>query len=534
MTKLGAGSRVAGAAACVLACGLAGCRSAAEWDCRCVSAVALTAGAGNDTEAAWSPDGRRVAFQTDRKGDPDIAVLDVSDGSVTVIDGGPDYACYPAWTPGGGLVYASGRQAGTAAQTAAAPEASGTGLRLWTAGQTRVLTQGGWRDYTPSVSPDGAAVTYASTRGNTGNSAALWRLPLAAGGEAACVLPLDGGSVGATQPSLSPDGRLLLWTQQRGVWDNWRLYAAPAGRLAEGLALTPASMSAYAPRWSPDGRLIAFTGFRAGDPGWGLYIQDVRSGALARLETGPGNARSPCWSPDGRELVFENNRTGVYKLYRARLRITPAPLPPDVPAAAAQTDRVEARLVDVDGGFALAAADGARTAAVRQEGPALRFEAPRGLDFGGEPFFVRVTLTVRRFTGDTMIAAVGHYDEHPLGWQVFVRANGTLCFSARQADGTYVGVESDLPAPRGRPFDVLGIRDADGGIRLFIDGVQQRQQAAGALLRYGPARRVCLGQQWNGGLRLEGAVSAFACGRGYPDGVPRLMTRDRLFGEGTP
>lgn len=510
--------------------GVGGCRSAADRICLCGPVSALTYGSGNDTEAAWSPDGRHIAFQTDRKGDLDVAVLDLADGKVRGLVEGPGHACYPAWTSDGGLVYAFGCHVGTAMQAEMAKADCGTGLRLWRAGTTRVLTQGYWRDYTPSVTPDGTAVVYASTRGNTGNSASLWRLALETGGVSACVLPLDGGSVGAVQPSLSPDGKKMLWAQMEGFRGNWRLCAAPAANASEALYLTSDEMSAYAPRWSPDGRLIAFTGFRAGDPGWGIYVVEPRSGVTARLQAGEGNSRSPCWSPDGRELAFENNRSGVYKLYRMQVSCrSAAPAVPVLPPQ--QSSRVEARLESADGKDDLVGAGGARVTGLRQGGGALSFDAPGGLDFGSEPFFVRLTLVVDRHEPDTRIAAIGNYAEHALGWQVFVRGNRKLCFSAREPGGGYVGVESDQVVPTGKPVNVLGIRDTNGGLRLYVDGALQRQRAAGATLAYGPVRKVCLGQQWNGGMRLSGHVLAFDCGRGYPAGVPRVMTREQLFKE---
>ena len=72
-------------------------------------------------------------------------------------------------------------------------------------------------------------------------------------------------------------------------------------------------------------------------------------------------------------------------------------------------------------------------------------------------------------------------------------------------------------------------------MRLYVDGRKQAGRAAGATLGYGPALSVCFGQQWNGGMRLTGRVLAFVCGRGYPPGVPRVITHAELFeGEGAP
>ena len=53
----------------------------------------LTFGPGNDTEAVWSPDGGRMAFQTDRTGDLDIEVLNLADGKRASLVGGPGQAC---------------------------------------------------------------------------------------------------------------------------------------------------------------------------------------------------------------------------------------------------------------------------------------------------------------------------------------------------------------------------------------------------------------------------------------------------------
>lgn len=532
----------------LLVSGVAGCLTGGTEEafcCRRGPIEALTSGEGNDTEAAWSPDGQRIAFQTDRKGDLDIAVLDLRSRKVTGAVEGSGHACYPAWTPAGALVYAFGQRPETAVQAATANAANGFGLCVLENGDSRALTQGCWRDYTPSVSADGRAVYYASTRGNTENSASLWRLPLTTGGVAECVLHLDGPSSGAVQPSLAPNGKILLWSQLDGFRNNWRLHAGRPEDPANSVALTTNVMSAYAPRWSPDGRHIAFTGFRRGDPGWGVYVLEPRSGAMTRLNTGVGNSRSPVWSPDGHEVVFENNRTGFYKLYRVRIVLRPVVSGASVVPAPATT-RVEACLAATNGLASLICARGAVPGHVQGnvawvpggglefgENGAVTFEIPTGLDFGSDAFYVRMTLSVREYGGGPRVAAVGQYAEHPLGWQLFVNDTGHICFSARDPNGLYVGVAADKPVKRGTVFTVVGQRDAEGRLKMWLDGVLQAGRAAGAGLAYGPAQRVCLGRQ-GGGARFSGKVMAFDSGRGDPAGVKRAPTREELFAEVVP
>ena len=524
---------------CVL-CGLAigGCaaqhaqKPADGWSCRCGHVVAVTAGAGNDTEAAWSPDGRRIAFQTDAQGDLDIAIADLASGKVASLVAGAGQACYPAWTRDGGVVYAFGHHAGTATQAAAEQADYGYGLRLWRAGETRVLTQGYWRDYTPSVTPDNGAVLYASTRGEPGDGVSLWRVALAPGAAGECLVRSEGDKGGMVQPSLSPDGTFLLWAQLDDFRQNWRLCAARATNLAERAFLTPREMGAYEPRWSPDGRLVAFTGFREGDPGWGVYLLEPRSGALSRLETGAGQSRSPAWSPDGQELVFENDRTGAYKLYRTRVTCRKQGAPQEHGVKIPESARTEARLERRGAAAEWVTAEGKRLAgAVAQGREAVTFERPAGLDFGTNVFFVRMTLTVAGPEKGVQIAAVGRYAEHALGWQVYVGADQRIWFHARNPQGDFIGAQSDAPVTLGRPVNVLGIREEGGVVRLYIDGKQQRQSSSGATMAYGPALSLSLGQQTGGGARLNGRVFSFECGRGYPADVPRRMTRERLFGE---
>jgi Tol biopolymer transport system component len=505
-----------------------------EWTCRCGTVTPLTFGPGNDTEAAWSPDGKRIAFQTDRTGDSDIAAVDLERGTIDSLVEGKGHACYPAWTPDGALIYAFGHHIGTAVQAANEKSNCGYGLRLRRqTGETCVLTQGYWRDYTPAVTADGGAVYYTSTRGNTGTSASLWRLALSPDAAAERVLNLDSDSNGAVQPSLSPDGKILLWAQLDGFRQNWRLCAALATNLCGSVFLTPNEMSAYAPHWSPEGRLIVFTGFREGDSGWGVYLLEPRSGVMARLDTGTGNSRTPAWSPNGKELVFENNRSGFYKLYRMGVtgRMSPAVRSPP---AEAGLDRVEARLERRADAAALVGADGSRVTGVVQNNGGVTFERPAGLDFGTNAFFVRVTLTINKHERGTYVAAVGNYAESARGWQVFVNENRKLCFNARDPQGHYVGVESDLPMELEKPVCALGIRDADGDVRLVVDGKMQAGHTSGATLAYGSARKVCLNQREDGGKRSSERVLAFECGRGFPAGVPRLPTRASLFGEVTP
>jgi len=504
---------------------------------------ALTSGTGNDTEPACSPDGSRIAFQTDRKGNLDIVALDISTGKVAALVEGPGHACYPAWTPEGGLVYSFGNRTETAAQTQSLNLDKGFGLRYLKSGATEVLTQGLWRDYTPFVTADGANVYYTSTRTNTGNNASLWKLPLKGGAEPSCLLRLDGRNEGAVQPSLSKDGKVLIWSELNSFYENWRICAAFSDDLANSVALTPAEMSAYAPRLSPDGRLIAFTGFRPGDPAWRIYLLEPRSGAMIALDTGPANSRGPAWSPDGRAVIYENNSSGFYKICRIPVEYdidySGVPTPAKLPGSCIEGHLVikEKKSLWVDGsGKVLPGRHPEGTENVNEvsgTSPVL-FDEPAGMEYGLNTFYVRVKFRLDRIDIDTRIAAVGQYEENPRAWQVFVRPTGFVVFSSRDPDGKYVGVSSDAPYKPGAILDVAGVRDESGTLRLWINGVLQSSKVSGASFDYVHPLRVGLGVQYDGKLPLSGRVFEFETGRGWAPGLKPPPTRQDIFKEVRP
>ena len=57
---------------------------------------------GNDVAPAWSPDGRRLAFVSDRSGNPDVHVLDVASGKVRAVAPHPGKDGHPKWSADGG------------------------------------------------------------------------------------------------------------------------------------------------------------------------------------------------------------------------------------------------------------------------------------------------------------------------------------------------------------------------------------------------------------------------------------------------
>ncbi|MGB9618922.1 MAG: carboxypeptidase regulatory-like domain-containing protein, partial [Armatimonadota bacterium] len=199
-----------------------------------------------DWHPSWSPDGRKLAFTSDRSGNIDIWVIN-ADGS-----------------------------------------------------EARNLTNHPATDWHPAWSPDGTRIAFVSYR--DGPQSDIWVMNINTG-ELHNITRHSAGyayhSADYAYLTWSPDGTKIAFASDRGGASDIWVIDMEKGDLRN---VTNDSYWDGDPSWSPTSNEIVFVSDR--DGAWHLWVISADGSHLRRLTKKPGDYSDPAWSPDGRQIVF--------------------------------------------------------------------------------------------------------------------------------------------------------------------------------------------------------------------------------------
>jgi dipeptidyl aminopeptidase/acylaminoacyl peptidase len=158
------------------------------------------------------------------------------------------------------------------------------------------------RDVNPTVSPDGRWLVFASSRGRAIDQTSLW---IAAVGTEMPPRRLTDGPAIDAHPAWTPDGRAIVFASTRdgGEFDLWRL-AIAGGQPGELARLTRRPGHEVTPAVAPDGTVIYAAVTARGNGEVESHLEErAPDGAVRALTAGPADS-SPAVSPDGARVVF--------------------------------------------------------------------------------------------------------------------------------------------------------------------------------------------------------------------------------------
>jgi hypothetical protein len=241
--------------------------------------VFLTEGQSEFLSAlAWSPDGSRIAFVSERGGNPDVWVMgsDGSNATNVTNDEAKDHS--PAWSPNGEwIAFASVRDSRYWELYLMRPDGADVQRLTW------------WEDASdlfPTWSPDSTRLAFASKR--DGN----WEI-YAVDIDGSNLLRLTDHPADDTNPAWSPDGSRIAFESTRDGYTDIFVMPVAGG---EPVNLTNLSWATdLGPTWSPDGGRIAFYSDRDGN--WDIHVMASDGSNAVKLTGETTNDQVPAWRP---------------------------------------------------------------------------------------------------------------------------------------------------------------------------------------------------------------------------------------------
>ena len=190
----------------------------------------LAAFKGINGAPSWSPDGRQLALTLSRDGNPEIYIMDVATGALRRLTNGAAIDTEPLWTPDGrSIIFTSDR--GGSAQIYRVPARGGKAERLTFEGKYNAGAD---------ISPDGRKIAMVH---GAGGSYRIAVLDLDSGLQRMLTDgPLD------ESPSFSPNGSMIIYATRAG---NREVLSAVSvdGRFRQRLSLQAGNVRE--PVWSP-------------------------------------------------------------------------------------------------------------------------------------------------------------------------------------------------------------------------------------------------------------------------------------------
>ena len=263
--------------------------------------VRLTNNNAMDGEPAWSPDGSRIAFWSNRDGGKEIYVMDADGSNVKRLTTNLADDVNPSWSPDSRRVLFESERDGN--REVYVMDADG--------GNQIRLTRDNALDSTASWSPDESLIAFASNR-DTGLPYNPYNMDI-------YVMNADGSNVKRivddpeydVGPQWSPDGRKILFMTGRN--GNFDVYVMNADGTEQKNLTADYDKSDGAPVWSIDGNNIAFSRKIEGKDQ--IFVMDSDGGNLKRVTHNSANNGSLGWSPDGSKLIFQTDLDGNWEIY---------------------------------------------------------------------------------------------------------------------------------------------------------------------------------------------------------------------------
>ncbi|MBI4396561.1 MAG: PD40 domain-containing protein [Elusimicrobia bacterium] len=285
-----------------------------------------------NTHPALSPDGRWVAYFSDKNGQPELALYDFRSGEHRILIGPPGRRIENIHTEGRALSFSpDGRWVAFTGE-----KEQKDYLYLYDVPRRRLRRINVPFDQvrSPVFHPTEPRLAVVGMQGGSND---LYEISP----RGKRLRRLTDSPADENDPAYSPDGKTLVYSQEFADEPLPRhrpernLVALNLTSLATTV-LTDLPNNEGSPVFTPDGNSLLFIGNADGVPN--LYRLDVAEGRAVQLTRVIGGIFSPAFSKEGNALVFSSFRRGSQNVYLAKPSLWKEP-PPAAPALALQPSR---------------------------------------------------------------------------------------------------------------------------------------------------------------------------------------------------
>ena len=251
-----------------------------------------------------------MAFTRVVDGNGEIYTMDPDGSMLTNLTNHPDYDDSPSWSPDGSrIAFNSQREVGWNIFVMQADGSDPTNLTESIERNSRHLE---W-------SPDGLQIAFASDRDAVRPEGSFVWVP----GTDILVMHADGSNIVnltnnvftySDDPAWSPDGRKIVYSRKDDIGDDadFDLFVMNSDGTNQTNIINSLGYDS-SPSWSPDGRKIVFRSLRDGNSE--VYVMNADGTEQHNLTNHPSDDYSPSWSPDGVGIVFSSDRDSNGEVY---------------------------------------------------------------------------------------------------------------------------------------------------------------------------------------------------------------------------
>ena len=265
----------------------------------------LTSNVAEDSTPAWSPDGSKIAFTSNRDGAGDIYLMDADGSDVVRLTYTPARETSPVWSPDGKKIIFDSERDGNRELYI---------MNIDGSDQTRLTFNPTADAGAVSFSPDGKRIAFARNASNEGQAAFNYDI-YTMNVDGSDVRQLTTDSEFDAEPIWSPDGTKILFTSGRERM-YFKIYSVNPDGSGETKLMTNSSSGESAFSFTSDGKQIFCIGDTPEKVGSNqIYLMNADGTDRRQITSFTNKMYRFTFSPAAKQFAISGNGDGNFEIY---------------------------------------------------------------------------------------------------------------------------------------------------------------------------------------------------------------------------